>query len=92
MVGHKICFIDKCDLVSLNYPCYTFSSGALADDTSGVWEHCLHVFSTILTKGNNFCDFLFAFTDNKTLLKTSSGPGCSKLMTSLVNVSLKFQT
>ena len=39
MVGHKLCFIDKFDLVSLNYPCYTFSSGALADDASGVWEH-----------------------------------------------------
>ena len=26
------------------------------------------------------------------MIWTSSGPGCSKLMTSLVNVSLKFQT
>ena len=37
-------------------------------ETLGEWLH-LHVFSAIFTKGNNFCDFLFASLDDKAYLK-----------------------
>ena len=30
---------------------------------------CTTMFSTIFTRGNNFCDFLFAFLDETALLK-----------------------
>ena len=49
-------------------------------------------FFAIFTKGNIFCDFMFASLDNAIVLNEKSGPGCSKLTTSLVNVSLKFHT
>ena len=29
MKGHKVCFSDKYEYLSLNYPCYFFLSGAL---------------------------------------------------------------
>ena len=38
MMGHKYVLMEKYGKLSLNYPCYPFLSGALADP--GYWHQC----------------------------------------------------
>ena len=64
MMGYKICFMEKYDYLSLNYPLYPFLSGALNFQKCAVHVHVFSVF--LLSKLDHFFYFLIASLNDKT--------------------------